>query len=362
MTWEINDRGFLPVEEPTELTGTDGRILEELGRNLPYWMASRRIREELVCGLRSLKAPDDPVEKFSGMGLERLFQLYSYFASSYVHATGENTSVRLPCEIAIPLTKLGTYLGRKPILSYASYCLTNWRKIDPKQCTELGNIELIQHFCHEEGKRDEAWFILVHVDIEAKAARGLLAISSLHKSNNDDDFRRILEDIHSSLNLMNQTLERMPEECDPDVYFKSVRPYIFGFNNVVYEGCGVEPLVLRGETGAQSSVIPAFQAALGITHKESMLTHHLRDMRYYMPAQHRLFLQSIELRNWRDSYKNLKEIYNECISEFVKFRNTHLKYAVEYIQKKVQNPTGTGGTPYIEWLSQLAKETEEFYM
>ena len=37
-------------------------------------------------------------------------------------------------------------------------------------------------------------------------------------------------------------------------------------------------------------------------------------------------------------------------------------YAVNYIEKKVDNPLGTGGTPYIPWLKQLIEETREFLL
>jgi indoleamine 2,3-dioxygenase len=37
----------------------------------------------------------------------------------------------------------------------------------------------------------------------------------------------------------------------------------------VYEGVGDEqPVQLYGETGAQSSILPAFDAAMGIEHKQ----------------------------------------------------------------------------------------------
>jgi indoleamine 2,3-dioxygenase len=30
---------------------------------------------------------------------------------------------------------------------------------------------------------------------------------------------------------------------------------------------------------------------------------------------------------------------------------------LEYIRKRVEDPRGTGGTPYMEWLAQLIEET-----
>ena len=56
------------------------------------------------------------------------------------------------------------------MLSYASYALDNWRRLDPASPIELGNIALLQNFL---GGLDEEWFVLVHVDIEAKAGKAL---------------------------------------------------------------------------------------------------------------------------------------------------------------------------------------------
>ena len=39
------------------------------------------------------------------------------------------------------------------------------------------------------------------------------------------------------------------------------------------------------------------------------------------------------------------------------YRETHLEFARRYIAAHVRDPRGTGGTPYLEWLSQLVDET-----
>jgi indoleamine 2,3-dioxygenase len=62
----------------------------------------------------------------------------------------------------------------------------------------------------------------------------------------------------------------------------------------------------------------------------------------------------------------MKDTYNQCIEYLVRFRTTHLKYAASYIQKQSQdssanpNSVGTGGTPFMEYLSKHERETEEF--
>jgi len=123
---------------------------------------------------------------------------------------------------------------------------------------------------------------------------------------------------------------------------------------------------LRGETGAQSSIIPLFCAALGVRHEDSMLTEHLKDMRNYMPERHRHFLahmdnlclgKNVNLRSAALHNPRLKPLYNECVEGLAAFRTQHLQYAIDYIQAKVDNPMGTGGTPYLPWLSQLREET-----
>ncbi len=45
-------------------------------------------------------------------------------------------------------------LGRPPVLSYASYALDNWRRIDRKNPIDLGNIALLQNFL---GGQDEEY-------------------------------------------------------------------------------------------------------------------------------------------------------------------------------------------------------------
>jgi indoleamine 2,3-dioxygenase len=298
-----------------------------------------------------------------------LFLLFSYIASAYVHSPGLPPTERLPKVVAVPLVKLGQRVKRPPILSYASYCLHNWRRLDPAGEIKLGNIALLQNFSiPDDGKSDEDWFILVHVDIEARANGALNSMRSASRAMDAHDpqaMQHLLTTTADSLHQMNQTMNRMPEGCSADVYFKKVRPYIFGFNNIIYEGCfNNEPQNYRGETGAQSSIVPTMLRALGIEHKNSMLIQHLDDMQNYMPAPHRDFIRhQVSVRDFVLKHrKQLGDAYNRCLTELIAFRSRHFEYAVNYIEKKVDNPIATGGTPYIPWLRQLIDETKEFLL
>lgn len=87
----------------------------------------------------------------------------------------------------------------------------------------------------------------------------------------------------STLRLMQQTLSRMGEKCDPYVYYHRIRRFMSGWrdnqqlpNGLVYEGVASEPQLFYGETGAQSSIIPAFDAALGVMHPSGWLSDYLQ--------------------------------------------------------------------------------------
>ena len=398
--WEIKDKGFLPENDPWNFTKREfeGQQKVELWKtvdsffnsldvfmeSIPHLIEKRMYREEVVSFLRSYSYE---IGNYSVECLEKLFKHYCYMASAYVHALHETTATRLPKEIAAPLRDLARRLDREPILSYSCYALNNWRRKEADEPIVLENIELQQNFSKDH-KVDEDWFILIHVDIEARAADGISAINQYRNSYFKSNPPRVIEscdpmkcegrlrNMHTSLRMMNITMSRMPENCSEDFYFKAVRPFIFGFDKVMYESnnqhVGNVALTLRGETGAQSSIIPAYVAALHVEHTDSILTTHLKDMRKYMPKEHREFLSDVEtinvsgqagsIRAMSEGNKRCAELYNECLTELLKFRTLHLEFAINYIQKQVDNPTGTGGTPFIQWLTQLRDETESRYI
>jgi indoleamine 2,3-dioxygenase len=174
------------------------------------------------------------------------------------------------------------------------------------------------------------------------------------------------------------TLKRIPENCDPYIFFHRVRPFIHGWDRrpIIYEGVEEyqgQPQIFRGETGAQSSIIPMLDALLGITHLPNELTYYLEDMLNYMPPNHRKFIAAIKngpsVRQFINSrgkqIPSLVELYNTCVSLLHQFRSLHLQYARDYIFNQVQagpnNPThhGTGGTPFMDYLKKHCDETLE---
>lgn len=347
-------RGFLPEEDPLREFPRDSGLsaLDELGRDLPSLLQDRSFRG----WARGLRLPGPPAGDVPVPMLRLYYVRLGFLASAYVNQVGQEPATVLPANIARPLCDACTRLGRPPILSYDGYALYNWKRFDPGGPIALGNIDTIQDFVH---LYDEHWFILVHVEIEALAASLLSAIDRAAEAMAADDrpaLNLALADVARALWAQGETLRRIPEKMDPALYYRTFRPYIRFFEGVVYEGVDSAPFDFRGETGAQSSVIPTVVAFLKVPHRPSMLTNHLADMRRFMPPEHRALIEQVErLPDPRGRVD--KAPYNDALEALASFRETHLEFARRYIAAHVRDPRGTGGTPYLEWLAQLVDET-----
>jgi indoleamine 2,3-dioxygenase len=373
---EINakyDRGFLPTEDPITRLPKPFDPWEEVAHQLPKLLATDQIHRTI----RDL--PPFPLDEVhERRELERAMLLLSYLGHTYVWG-GSRPETVLASRLAVPWHHVAEKLGRPPVLSYGSYALHNFFRFDPTREVECGNVALIQNFL---GGLDEEWFILIHVDIERKAAPAIEALHScidLAETGEAEQLEALLGVVASSLHSMHTTMLRMPEHCDPYIYYHRVRPYIHGWKNhpdlpegVVYEGVeayGGRPQQFRGETGAQSSIVPALDATLGVTHQQDALNLYLQEMRTYMPPEHRAFIESLENKTpvrpfvQRCGRPSLTSIFNTCTEAVEKFRSLHLEYAAKYIFHQAQtdpkNPhaVGTGGTPFMQYLKKHRDET-----
>lgn len=372
-------RGFLPAKDPARYWTTPhfswGYYWEQLAEQIPKLLAAKVLRREInkLAGFAKPHLPENENDERD----RTIMRTLSFLAHGYVWENWlENPENRIPAYLAIPWYEVAKCLGRPPVLSYASYALDNWYRLDPRGPIELGNLALIQNFL---GGLDEEWFVLIHVDIEAKAASAMAAIGQAQKAvleNNPAELQMQLRVIYDALDRIYKTLCRMPENCDPGTYYKRVRPYIAGFvrNPVIYEGVeeyGNKPQNFFGETGAQSSIIPSLDAAFGIDHADDPLKHFVVKMMDYMPPKHRAFIEAVRqgppIRRFvetRPDDKDLKEIFQDCLTMLKIFRNKHLEYAKTYIARQEQasphNPInyGTGGTPMIPYLSKHCEETK----
>jgi indoleamine 2,3-dioxygenase len=352
-----SNRGFLPAGDPVFTFPHHSELakLDAIGRDLPSRLEDPGFR----AFARELSIPPWPAAELAG-DLLPLLRLYyvrlGFLASAYVNQVGQPPATVLPRNIAVPLVQACRLLRRPPILSYDGYALCNWMRLDVTGPIALGNIDTFQNFVH---LYDEHWFILVHVEIEALAASILSAIRQIKTAlwqQDEAQLNSALAVVAATVWRQTAVLRRIPERMDPNLYYKTFRPYIRFFENVVYEGVEERPLNFRGETGAQSSIMPTLVALMKIDHQPTALTDHLSDMRRFMPAEHRAVIEDVQAM---PSVKPLadKAIFNDVLEAMAAFREVHYGWAQEYIQRHVADPRGTGGTPYAQWLKQLIDET-----
>jgi indoleamine 2,3-dioxygenase len=378
------ERGFLP-SDPCD-TLPDCAALNHLGRELPKLLSARRVRRWIA--EQPALIPKVPPH-WSDQELRAAMRILSFAGHAYVWEVPDQPAVKLPSQLARPWSEIALKLGRPPVLSYASYALDNWRRLDDTKPIQLDNIVLLQNFL---GGLDEEWFVVVHIQIERQAGpglEGLLRAINAASHGKDDDMLLGLQALASAQTAMRDTLLRMKERCDPYVYYTRVRPYIHGWKNnpslpdgLLYENVDAysgQPRQFRGETGAQSSIVPCLDAGLGIRHAPDPLTVYLQEMREYMPLHHRAFLHALEartddrgrallcgyVRDRKPHHPELWSAYCACVDLLAQFREIHIGYADSYIHRQHQthtsNPTavGTGGTPFMTYLQKHLDETKQ---
>lgn len=217
---------------------------------------------------------------------------------------------------------------------------------------------------------DESWFHLVHVEIEAHADTAIFALLNVSRLAGSDDptgVESALAKVPLIFDKMIRCFRRITERCSTNVYYHTLRPNLFGFDGIVYEGVeefGAKPMTFMGESGAQSTVIPAIKALIGLQHPKSGLSEDLESMKAYMPKLHRALLSRIDPTAIcgfveRANDPNLREVYNLCLERIVDFRSLHLKMAHAFFVQKVKDPRGTGGTDLMKWLTQLRDKTAQ---
>ena len=376
-------QGFLPQKVPSKSYSVQSEScdrIQEIASNLPKLLLTGKVQSAINKLSPKDLSIDDLLINQASQDLKLAMSHLSFIAHAYIW--GDNKpNESIPSVLANPWVKAANNQGRPPILSYASYCLDNWFLIDPDEAISLENIGLINNFL---GGVDEDWFVTIHVCIENAAADAMAAcaeIAMLETDSPESKSIELLNRIVRSMKKVNEIFARMPEKCDPYIYYHRVRPFIFGTkdnpdlkNGLIYKGeFDNQPQFFRGETGAQSSIIPSLDGALQITHTKDHLRHYLNEMRDYMPPKHREFMEVLEKNSQvkkiiKESAK-LTSLFNDCLEEIRAFRAMHLEYAGTYIfkQAQIKNPfgrggstiTGTGGTPFMAYLKKHRDETED---
>ncbi|MCB2083686.1 MAG: indoleamine 2,3-dioxygenase, partial [Sphingomonadaceae bacterium] len=302
---------------------------------------------------------------------------YSFLVQAYVWGEAE-APASLPANLSRPMVAVADRLGQAALLPYSGYVLDNWARLDKSGPISLENVYMYQNFV---GGDDENWFVMIHVAIEAEA--GVLLdnaakLVTIAKKGDDAEAERLLVGMDEAWERIYGHFARMGERCDPYIYFHRVRPYIHGWANnpaldggLVYEGVekfGSKPQAFRGQTGSQSSIVPAMDALFQVGHSADPLRSFLDELHHYRPVQHRRFIEDLAAQSTLRDFvsasgsQSLKDAFNACLEQSARFRTRHLEYAASYINKQAGSiagndpDVGTGGTPFMKYLKKHRDE------
>lgn len=160
-------RGFLTTKDPLQrLPYARYHLWEDLADDLPKLLGARlgQAREPLK---------DIPIlstdKLVTHADLRRAHLLLSLFAHAYIFGGNEPLDI-LPEGIAVPLWEVSKMLDIPPILGHPSIVLYNWRRLDEGAEICMENLSTLNNFF--DG-RDESWFYLITVEIEAKGAASI---------------------------------------------------------------------------------------------------------------------------------------------------------------------------------------------
>ncbi|KAK4942099.1 hypothetical protein LTR10_018135 [Elasticomyces elasticus] len=237
-----------------------------------------------------------------------------------------------------------------------------------------------------------------------------------------DDTKTILsclQSITAGTYDLGRLLERMHEQCDPQVFYHNIRPFLAGSKGMASAGLprGVfydegngkgEWRQHSGGSNAQSSLIQLLDIFLEVDHHAtgdrsddtvSKPNPFMQEMRKYMPGVHRDFLSQVEqLSNIKEymgrqtTSDEVRDAYNQAVTALVNLRDIHIRIVTRYIimpsrsppaphiaQKKTLNLAtassrrpekgntgcekerlqGTGGTDLIPFLKRTRDETRD---
>lgn len=374
-------RGFLAKDNPLRTLPPHSPLnirLNEITQDLPSLTKSKKLASTIIALNKqyqeTLLVLNNPSEQYLALGMLTLIN------QAYIWETPERPKNLIPFILSNNLEMLSRSLQLPLILTYQFYVLRNWYLIDPEEGFVLENIKPVYTFT---GTLDEEWFIKIHVAIEATCAPALRAAQDacfLNFGMRDDDgvlddattsiLIQLFKKISESLNQAAKILLRMKEHCHPEFFYHTLRPFFGGWD----EKLGIQfesnqrTYQYKGPSGAQSSILPALDDALGVEHKMDGMHQHALEFKQYMPREHVNFinqLKQLSIQLPANSSDHVVAALAEAIKAVQLFRFAHHRAIVEtYIHRpaakqdvNARNDIGSGGTPIDDFLETRRSNT-----
>lgn len=355
-------RGYLPATDPVLRLPPAYDAWERVAASLPALLSAEKLGKALE------RMPLLPVDRLEDVGqVRRGLLLVSMLASAHVWGGREPATV-LPRSVAVPLWELSERQGLPPTLVHATMTLWNFRRLEDEAGITLSNLAILQLF---HGGMDEHWFFRIAVAMDAACAPAIQAIVQARRAcanGRVEGVARALDVMTAALNDIREILARMPEQCDPYIFYRRLRRFLSGWSEpgVIYAGVDDTPRRFGGSSGAQSPLLQLFDAILGVSPSDGVRSFLLK-MRGSMLPGHRRFLEVVErgpslqgfVRQRAPSHPALCDAHDACVSALVRVREVHAEITVRYILRESdeKHAQGTGGSSLVEFLNEMCDAT-----
>ncbi|KAF3897081.1 Indoleamine 2,3-dioxygenase [Trichophyton interdigitale] len=399
-------RGFLPLRNPLVTLPKEFDALESLLQRMPIktatgepgLLADGKLGDVVDKELPDLTAQVD-LYRDNLHVITALYRDYSFLAEGYLlepcHKRFMESSEYgigrpfLPKQISRPFVRCAEIAGFKPYLEFSSYVLLNYRLENPAAGLEFSNLRLIRAFEHGlDPASSESGFILVHLTMvkhSGPLVQGVLKAfeAASHGTTCGDTIeqRKLLNEglstLVDALAKLNSLMKIIYQKSKPAEY-NNFRTFMFGITSnsmfpdgVVYEGCNDnKPMFFRGETGANDAMVPLMDYFLQIPMPDTPLTVILDEFSEYRSDKHKDFLNFVKQRgreldikgfalngvgtagseDVRDALRESRGLWLQILDQVREFRWRHWNLVKEYILKRSDHPTATGGSPIVTWL------------
>ena len=178
---------FLSTKPPLKNFSTNEKSLNNISQiasELPKLLLTSKVQSKINKLSKNSFSVNYLIKNKKNRDINLAMAQLSFIGHAYMWGGSKPQNI-LPEVISSPWVKLSQYLGRPPILSYASYCLDNWYKIDEAEPISLNNVALINNFL---GGVDEDWFVTIHVCIEHAAGEAINSAYKISLLNDNNSF------------------------------------------------------------------------------------------------------------------------------------------------------------------------------
>jgi len=206
------------------------------------------------------------------------------------------------------------------------------------------------------------------VSVESASGEVVDAANVIEKAleeNDDGALIRSMYSIESCVAFITEVVPTLRERLEPAVFRNKIRQLLYGHDQVRFAGVEGNPTVTYvGVSGAQSGIVRAVDAILGVQHSGAMASS-MKPFSACASESHRDFFARASRLGSRlaalRGNSRLSQARRMALASLVRFREVHLDVVSDYLKsgEETAERKGTGGTNFDSWLLDLIHETQE---